>query len=231
MFLLINKPAGITSHDVILGLRKITGEKTIGHAGTLDPFATGLLIVAVGRESTSWLQKFLKLDKEYTATLRLGTATDTHDKTGKLLPAKLSTPSSQLPALNKKQIKNVLKNFTGKQLQTPPMYSAKKVAGQKLYQLARQGQTVERVPQRITIYQIKLLSYHYPELKIRVACSSGTYLRTLAHDIGQQLGCGAYLEELQRTKIGKYKLRQAVTLDKLTVNNWQKFGVKMGVTN
>jgi len=218
MYLLINKPAGPTSHDVVNRLRHITGIKKIGHAGTLDPFASGLLIIAISRESTREIDKFVKLDKEYVATMRLGAVSDTYDKTGEIV----RTEQCSVPT--KRAIKDVLKKFNGEQKQTPPMFSAKKIQGQKLYHLARQGKTVERQPVKINIKKIKILKFKYPLLKISVACSSGTYIRSLANDIGEALGCGAYLEELERTKIGKYKLRKAAALEKLTSKNWAEYG-------
>lgn len=212
-FLLINKPTGWTSFDAVNFIRKIarakSGQKKIrvGHAGTLDPFATGLLIVGVGREATKKLDEFKSLPKTYVATIRLGATSTTGDPTGKITV----TPPSPSPLL-RGGVKKILKSFVGKQLQTPPMFSAKKIAGQKLYELARQGKVVERQPSEIEIYKIKLLDYAYPNLKIEVSCSTGTYIRTLAEDIGKKLGPGAYCVELVRTKIGKYKLKNAEDL-------------------
>jgi tRNA pseudouridine55 synthase len=217
MFLLINKPAGPTSHDIINQLRRITGLKKIGHAGTLDPFASGLLIIAVGREATREINQFVKLDKEYVATIKLGAVSDTYDKTGKITPI----PPSSFPIPN--AITTAVKSFLGPQLQTPPMYSAQKIGGQKLYQLARQGKEINRGANSIEIYNLEILSYNFPLLKIKVACSSGTYIRSLAHDLGKKLGGGGYLEELVRTKIGPYKLEDAISLKQLTPGNWQNF--------
>ena len=219
MFLLINKPPNITSHDVIDRLRQITSIQKIGHAGTLDPFATGLLIVAIGRESTKKLNQLLKLDKIYQATLQLGAVSDSYDKTGLI---QLTTDNKQLTT---KKIQETLKNFIGPQLQTPPPFSAKKINGQKAYNLARKGLVPKLKPQKINIYNIKLnkslITNYY--LLITVHCSSGTYIRRLAHDIGKKLGSGAYLEKLRRTQIGTFKLKDAISLNKLTKNNWQKF--------
>ena len=215
-FLLINKQIGPTSHDIIDKLRRITGIKKIGHAGTLDPFASGLLIVAVGREATREISKFVKLDKVYETELRLGMISDTHDNTGKVEPGIIR------PELRQEEVESVLKKFIGEQKQVPPMYSAKKVKGKKLYQLARQGKTIKREPADIKIFDIKLLKYKWPELKIKVHVSSGTYIRALARDIGRQLKCGAYLEELKRTAIGNYNLDQAKTLNDLEESNWHK---------
>lgn len=216
-FLLINKPKSWTSHDVIDKLRAITGIQKIGHAGTLDPFATGLLIIGVGREATREINKFVKLNKEYIATLHLGKISDTYDPEGKISDYGFEGKISE------EKINKILKKFTGEQNQIPPMFSAKKVKGKKLYELAREGKEIERQPQQITIYEIELLEYNYPALKIRVKCSSGTYIRSLGYDIGLALGCGAYLEELERTKIGEYKLEEAMDIEEIIKDNWQKF--------
>jgi len=219
-FLLINKPTGPTSHDIIDGLRKITGVKKIGHAGTLDPFACGLLIVGVGREATREISKFVGMDKWYVATLKLGYTSDTFDRDGEIQKNKKTKKQNDV---NIHEVEVVLRSFVGEQEQVPPMYSAKKVGGKKLYELARKGLEVKREPQKIEIFKIKLIEYKYPYLKIEVCCSSGTYVRTLAHDIGQKLGAGAYLEELCRTLIGKYKLEEAYELNELTRDNFWKF--------
>lgn len=217
-FLLINKPSGPTSHDIIDKLRKITGVRKIGHAGTLDPFASGLLLVAIGQESTRELGQFVGLGKEYIAILKLGAVSDTYDRTGNI---KLTDDSRQ-PV---EKINNILNRFIGKQMQVPPMFSAKKINGKKLYELARKGIEIERKSVEIEIYEIKLISYLLADnyLSFIVSCSSGTYIRALANDIGQALGCGAYLQELARTKIGDYKLENAIELEKIDSENWQDF--------
>lgn len=212
-FLLVNKPIGPTSFGVIAKLRRVTGIKKIGHAGTLDPFASGVLVIAIGREATRLISQYVKLDKEYEAVLRLGAVTDTYDRMGKV--EKLNVTSKKIDI---GEIQKVLAKFKGEQKQTPPMFSAKKVNGKKLYELARKGIKIERKAALINIYELELLEYAFPLLKIRVKCSSGTYIRTLAHDIGQILGCGAYLEELKRTAVGKFKLDQCVDLNKLDSN-------------
>lgn len=212
-FLLINKPAGWTSFDAVNFIRKIarakSGQKKIrvGHAGTLDPFATGLLIVGVGRSATKKLDEFKNLSKTYVATIRLGATSTTGDPTGVIQENKKT--KNQESNLTKKEIKKILKSFIGQQFQTPPMFSAKKIAGKKLYELARAGKIVERQPALIEIYKIKLLDYDYPNLKIEVVCSTGTYIRTLAEEIGEKLKTGAYCAELTRVKIGKYRLTSA----------------------
>lgn len=237
MFLLINKPSGPTSHDIISQLRKITGQKRIGHAGTLDPFASGLLLCAIGRESTKQLGNFLKLDKTYLATLKLGATSDTYDRTGNIIfsppyQGEVASPVGSLrdkpkgyPHLTKKIISSALQKFTGEQSQTPPIFSAKKIHGQTAYKLARQGKTVTLKPNQVTIYDIRLkkLEIQNSKLEIEVRCSSGTYIRSLAHDLGQALGCGAYLEELKRLAIGPFSLAEAVSLDQLNMDNWQQF--------
>jgi len=208
--LFINKPPGPTSHDIVDRVRKITDEKRVGHAGTLDPFACGLLIVLVGRGATKRQAEFMKLDKEYIATLHLGAETDTGDVTGKIQMSK-----SKCQIKSKIQMSKILKKFTGEIEQVPPEYSAIKIKGKKAYELAREGKKVELEPRKIKIYDIKILDYTPPLLELKINCSSGTYIRALARDIGRELGCGAYVEKLVRTKIGKYSLRDAVTIDAL----------------
>jgi tRNA pseudouridine55 synthase len=236
-FILINKPKDWTSHDVVGYLRKVTHIKKIGHAGTLDPFATGLLIVGIGREATKRLDEFKTMKKTYVATLKLGATSDTYDGTGKTTyHTTHNTKQGDNGAMEQcnnsptqEQITATLKSFVGRQNQIPPMYSAKKINGKKLYELARKGIEIERKPNEIEIYNIELLkNMHSPlqgegqgEVVILVSCSSGTYIRSLAHDIGQKLGCGAYCEELERTSIGKYTLENAQELSELTGSNFQ----------
>jgi len=216
-FVLIQKPGGITSHDVVDKLREITGIERVGHSGTLDPFATGLLILGIGREATKRLSGFLTKDKEYIAKIRLGAISDTYDREGRVVFRKVLEEPSE------KKVKKVLKSFLGKIEQKPPVFSAKKIKGKKLYELARRGIKVKIKPQRVEIYKIDFLSYKFPYLKIKVSCSSGTYIRSLAHDIGEKMSCGGYLEELCRTKIGEFELRKAVRLSRLSYRNWQNF--------
>ena len=215
-FLLIDKPAGITSHDVIDRLRRITGERRIGHAGTLDPFATGLLIVGVGRGATKRLGEFLGQDKEYAGTMVLGARSDTQDGTGIISPE----PRAVIP--DRAAVEAVMKKFVGPISQTPPMYSAKKVGGRKLYELARAGQEIAREPVTVTIHELELTAYEPPRASFRVRCSSGTYVRTLAHDLGNVLETGAYLETLRRTAIGRHRVDQAAELEDLTPENWRQ---------
>lgn len=214
-FLLINKPVDWTSFDVVAHVRRQHPKGTkVGHAGTLDPFATGLLIVGVGREATKRIDEFKNLPKIYNTVIHLGKISDTDDSTGTITEYRNGATNKQ-PELE--EIEKILAKFVGKQLQTPPMFSAKKVNGQRLYTLARQGIEIERQPNEIEIYDIKLTSYNYPHLEIEVRCSVGTYVRTLAHDIGLALSCGAYCEKLTRTAIGKYLLKDAKTIEGLTL--------------
>jgi len=216
-FILVNKPAGITSHDVVDRLREITGVRKIGQSGTLDPFATGLLILGIGREATRRLGEFLKKDKEYEAVIRLGAVSDTYDKDGKIEERNVK----EFPSRGK--VEETLKSFIGEIEQIPPAFSAKKIRGRKLYELARRGIKIEPKPHKVKIYNISLIEYKPPFLKTKVSCSSGTYIRSLANDIGSRLGCGAYLEELCRTRIGEYTLPEAVELERLAEENWKNF--------
>jgi len=214
-FILINKPTGPTSHDVVDALRKITGIRKIGHAGTLDPFASGLLILGVGRDATKKLSIFLKQDKEYIAKIKLGAVSTTYDPEGEI---KL-TQNAEAPG--REDIKKVIKKFIGEIKQVPPAFSAKKVKGKKLYELARAGVEVKLKPVSLAVYNIELLNYDWPFLEIKIKCSSGTYIRSLARDIGESLGCGGYLEELCRIKIGEFFLSDALEIPQLNPRNWQ----------
>ncbi len=208
-FLLINKPAGMTSHDVVAIIRKKTGVKRVGHAGTLDPFATGLLIILVGREQTKRQSEFLTMDKTYEAVIRLGATSTTDDCTGEVTINSMAKPPLPLT------VKQTLQSFIGMFDQMPPNFSAKKIKGKKAYELARKGIQPDLKPKRITIHSLELLSYAWPLLRINVSVSSGTYVRALARDIGKALGCGAYCEELIRTSIGPFHLKDASTTSEL----------------
>ena len=204
--IIIDKPTGWTSMDVCAKLRGIFREKRIGHAGTLDPMATGVLPVFVGR-ATKAVQFAENGRKEYRAVLKLGTVTDTQDTTGAVLEAHPVTVGAD-------EVRAALEHFTGELLQLPPMYSALKVNGQKLYDLARQGKTVERKPRAITVYELELLEQSAPdEFALRVVCSKGTYIRTLCHDLGQALGCGGCMAALRRTEASGFGIGEAVTLE------------------
>lgn len=213
-FLLINKPIGPTSHDIVGQIRRLINERRVGHAGTLDPFAEGLLIIGVGREATKQLSHFLKLPKTYAATAILGATSDTDDLTGIITSKEILHQPSQ------DEIESVVKTFLGIQKQIPPMYSAKKVGGQKLYSLARKGISIERVANEIEIHEIKIISYAWPRLEFEVNCSSGTYIRTIAHDIGDKLNVGGYLEALKRTTIGPYNIKDSHSAERLRQLGW-----------
>jgi tRNA pseudouridine55 synthase len=200
--LLVNKPKGKTSFSLVYDLRKSLGVKKIGHAGTLDPFATGVMVMLIGRTYTRMSDQFLGSDKEYLAQVYLGTETDTYDCDGQIMAV-----SPEIPTLD--QIKLSLTEFQGEVEQIPPMYSAKKQQGKKLYELARQGQLVERKPVKVVL-QTELLAYSYPYLELRINCSKGTYIRSIAHDLGAKLGCGAHLTGLMRTRSGTFLLEDCV---------------------
>ncbi len=215
-FILINKQVGPTSHNIVDQLRRITGIKKIGHAGTLDPFASGVLLMAIGRKATREISKYVKLDKSYVADLLLGAVSTTHDPEGEITVTK----NPQEPSL--KEVQRVIEKFIGEQEQIPPMFSAKKVGGKKLYQLARAGKTIERQASLVNIMSIEILSYAWPRLALNIHCSSGTYIRTLGSDIGLELGVGAYLEKLRRTSIGEFLLEKSVLVSDLSEDNWEK---------
>jgi tRNA pseudouridine55 synthase len=212
-FLLIDKPAGITSHDVVNRVRRITGEKRVGHAGTLDPFATGLLIVGVGRAATREMEKLVGLDKTYEAVFVLGARSDTDDRTGKIEEA----PIGNLP-LPEGGIQKVLKQFVGEIEQVPPTYSAIKIGGKKMYEEARKGRPMEATPRHVTIYSIEILNTQQlndsttQRLHLRIHCSSGTYIRAIARDLGEALGGGGYVETLRRTSIGPFLVDDAISV-------------------
>jgi tRNA pseudouridine55 synthase len=209
MIIPINKPAGITSHTVVNKLRKFYGIKKIGHAGTLDPFATGVLILLVGRESTRRSDEFMKQDKIYRTKLKLGYISDTYDKDGVIQEYNVKkVPTSS-------EIESIIASFIGEISQIPPMYSAIKINGKKMYELARKGQTIDIPPRLVNIYNINVLEYTYPYLTLDISCSSGTYIRSLGYDIGMKLGTGAYLEELERRQSGEFNIDNCYTLDTL----------------
>lgn len=212
MFLYIDKPKGVTSHNVVDRIRLLSGEKRVGHAGTLDPNATGLLIVGVGRESTRKLDGFLKKDKEYEAEIILGEERDTDDIEGKVVK---KDNLDKVPT--RSEIESVLKDFTGKIKQTPPQYSAIKVGGKPAYKHARKGEKVDLKKRIVNIYFLKIKSYKYPKITITCSVGSGTYIRSLARDIGRKLRIYAYLGNLRRTKIGEISVKQATSLEELEI--------------
>lgn len=204
---IVHKEKGFTSHDVVAKMRGICGQKKIGHTGTLDPEATGVLPVCLGN-GTRLCDMLTDRDKEYVALLRLGVETDTQDMTGAILARRPVEAGEQ-------QVREAVLSFQGSYLQTPPMYSALKVNGKKLYELAREGKEVERQAREVQIEEIEILDMHLPTLQLRVVCSKGTYIRTLCADIGQKLGCGGAMESLVRTRVGEFSLKDALTLGQL----------------
>ena len=204
---IVDKPQGWTSQDVTARLRRVYATRRIGHGGTLDPMATGVLPVFVGR-ATRGVEFFEHAEKTYETVLLLGRTTDTQDVTGTVLAEKTVRLS---PA----DIENVLPRFRGDILQVPPMYSALKVNGKKLYELARKGQEVERQPRPITVFELTNLGFDGTRLRLRVKCSKGTYIRTLCQDIGEALGCGGCMEALRRVRAGEYGIEDAVPLEQL----------------
>ena len=216
-YLLVDKPVGWTSFDVVNYIRKMVAEAEgkrpkqvkVGHSGTLDPFATGLLIILIGKY-TKRQDEFMKQDKTYEATITLGSISTTGDPEGEIT----QTDFDEIPT--KDEVMTCLNKFVGQIEQIPPQFSAIKVGGKKAYELARSGKPVELKSRRITIHSLQLISYEWPEVKIRTQVSSGTYIRSLAVDIGGALGTGAYCSRLRRTKIAEYEVERAKTIDKIS---------------
>jgi tRNA pseudouridine55 synthase len=206
--LLVDKPQGMTSHDIVARMRRVFRIKKIGHAGTLDPMATGLLLILVGK-ATKVSQFLMSMSKEYTGTVKLGEETDSQDADGEIVATK------PVPELTQADVEKEIATFMGDQYQTPPMFSAKKINGQKLYKLARQGKTVERPPSVIHISRYDITDFSLPEISFIVGSSKGAYIRTLAHDLGERLGCGGHLNELRRTAVGKFRIEDANTLEEI----------------
>jgi tRNA pseudouridine55 synthase len=207
----VYKPVGWTSFDVVARIRSLTGIKKVGHAGTLDPAAEGLLLVAVGRSTTRELEHLLLKDKEYIAEITLGISTDSGDRDGIIL-------EKHPVSVTRAQVETALQKLGGIQEQVPPMYSAIKHKGRKLYELARKGIEVERRPRTIEIKEVELLSWQdgeFPVVQARFLCSKGTYIRVLAEQLGKYLDCGAFLSGLKRTKIGEYTLDNAIKIEEL----------------
>jgi tRNA pseudouridine55 synthase len=218
--LVIDKPVGMTSHDVVQAVRNGTNLRRAGHTGTLDPRASGVLVILVGPAVR--LSEYVSAsDKRYQAIIRLGSSTDTFDADGKF------TRSDQPVNVTEAQFEEVLKTFIGEIEQTPPPYSAVKLQGRKAYEMAREGEEVEIAPRKIMVHHLEVLEWAPPEVVIDVHCSSGTYVRSLANDLGVQLGCGAYLVGLRRTKSGRFSLRDATPLRKLqesfNAGNWYQY--------
>ena len=208
--LLIDKPREHTSHDVVARIRGKLRMKRIGHAGTLDPMATGLLIILVGK-ATRASQYLISLDKEYEGSIELGKVTDSQDADGQVMETR------PIPDLTIEQVREAVKGFLGDQYQTPPMYSAIKIDGVPLYKLARKGEEIEREPRFIRVMSWEVLGFSSPTIDFRMRVTKGAYVRTLGHDLGQKLGCGAHLSALRRTATDKFSVQQAVTLEQLEV--------------
>lgn len=206
--LLVDKPAGMTSHDVVYKIRRHFNLKKVGHGGTLDPAATGLLVILLGR-GTRVSNRFMSSDKTYEGTIRLGITTDSQDAEGKII--KEADPSG----ITREQLEEAISKFKGDMFQIPPMVSAIKMAGVPLYKLARQGEEIERKPRFIHLYEFRLLDFTSPHGTFVLRCSKGTYVRTLCHDIGEALGVGAHLSQLRRTETAGYRINQATSLDLL----------------
>jgi len=206
LVLLLDKPPRWTSFDVVRKVRSALGVRKVGHAGTLDPLATGLLIVCTGKR-TREIDGFMGLDKEYQAELTLGARTASFDADTPVLETR------GIAGISEKQVRTAVESFVGTQHQVPPMWSALKVNGKRLYTLARKGQTIERKPRMVTIHRIEITSLDLPLVRCTIACSKGTYIRSLAEDIGLRLGCGAYVSNLRRTRIGPYHVADAMTIE------------------
>ena len=214
--IVVNKPAGITSHDVVNFIRRKLQMRRVGHAGTLDPMATGVLVLLLGK-STKLFDRFVAFDKSYRATLRLGTKTSTADIMGQVLQEKPFGHMSRL------QVEGALAQFTGEIEQMPPMVSAVKHKGERLYKLAWQGKEVERTARKVRIYELKLLRFELPDVEFLMSCSKGTYVRQLAEDVGEVLGCGACISQIERTKVGLFDISQSVTLEQFNESHIRAF--------
>ena len=215
MILNIYKPKGITSFGVVKKIRKIVGEKKVGHGGTLDPFAEGVLIIGTGSD-TKELKKITDTDKTYTASIKLGKTTNTLDPEGDVIKKK------RIPRISESKINKVLKSFLGASMQTPPMFSAKKIGGIKLYELARKNIIVDRKPTQINISDINLINFNETNIVFTVACSKGTYIRVLGKEIAEKLGTVGYLNSLIRTRVGEYLIDDSVSLNHFKLS-WKSF--------
>lgn len=206
--IVVDKPEGWTSHDVVAKMRRIAATKKVGHLGTLDPIATGVLPLVIGR-ATRLAQFYTRSDKIYEGIVRFGWSTDTYDREG------AATSEKRDVTVNSAELEPLLDRFRGEILQTPPLVSAKKVAGRRAYELARQSIAVELEPVRVSVYELLVLAVSGNEVRLRVHCSAGTYVRSIAHDLGQALGCGAHLDQLRRISSGEFDLSQARTIPQL----------------
>lgn len=219
--LIVNKPKEYTSHDVVNVIRKQLNIKKVGHTGTLDPNATGVLPILIGK-ATKISKYLIEHNKTYIATVKLGEKTDTGDSEGQVIETK------KIPeGLKKEDINKVLQSFLGKQKQLPPMYSAIKINGKKLYEYAREGKEIEVKPRDIEIYKIELLEYKNSKIKFEVECSKGTYIRTLCEDIAKKLETVGYMEELQRTKVNNFQIKNSILLDNITIENAEQNIIKI----
>lgn len=210
-FVVINKPGGITSFDVIRSARKKLGIRKIGHGGTLDPMATGVLILLVGR-ATKKFEHFMGLPKEYRATIKLGESTTTGDAQGEIVD---KSDAQEISGIKREDVVKILEKFRGRIKQVPPMVSALRYKGQRLYELARKNITVERKPRDVVIYEIKILDCQLPFFEVYIKCSKGTYVRKIAEDIGEELSVGAHVTRIERLAVGPYRIEQAVNLEDL----------------
>ncbi|HEX6747177.1 MAG TPA: tRNA pseudouridine(55) synthase TruB [Longimicrobium sp.] len=205
----VDKPGGPTSHDVVASVRRALGTRQVGHTGTLDPFASGLLLVCVGA-ATRLAEYLTGLPKTYLATMRLGAATDTDDLTGDVI-----STSDDWRSVTREQVETALKAQVGTIQQLPPIFSAKKVAGERMYAAARRGEEIERTPATVTIYAVRLIRFDLPDVEFEVECGAGTYIRAIARDVGDALGVGGHLRTLRRTRVGPHDVARAVPLDAL----------------
>ncbi len=219
MFLLIDKPIGVSSHFAVNKIRRITKIRKVGHGGTLDPLASGLLIIAIGRENTKKLHQLsINKDKSYVFTIKLGEETETDDKTGKIV--KLS-PTDIKPKID--EIENLLAKYIGKQSQIPPSYSAKKISGEKAYKISLRGEKPKLKASKIQIKKLEIINYKYPSLSLAANVSSGTYVRSLARDIGRDLKTFGHITMLRRTRIGEYDVEDSIKLEEINENNFKKY--------
>ena len=213
---MIDKPKGVPSFRCVSVLRRLTGIKRIGFAGTLDPLASGLMILAVGRGATKLLGEFSKLDKVYDVEIELGKVSNSYDSDGNITCIKNLDELLIMKNMNKKSVQSLLEeNFSGEREQVPPIFSAIHVEGKRAYDLARKNVEVKLKSRKVVFFSIEIISLELPFLTLRVHCGSGTYIRSLAHDLGQLLGCGGYVKELRRIKIGRLEVKNAVSLDSL----------------
>lgn len=215
--MIIDKPKGLTSHDVVDYVRGVLKIRRVGHSGTLDPMATGVLVLLIG-EATKLFKRFLSFDKEYIATLTLGKVTDTGDAYGKVIK---DIPP---PPVNEDIVNQVFREFIGEVQQIPPMVSAVRYRGKRLYHFARRGIEIDRQPRKVVIKELKLLRLRHPEIQFYIRCSTGTYIRQLASDIANRLGCGGYISEIERQSVGPYHIRYAINLDQVNESHiwpWQ----------